>query len=265
MSKLFDALQRADTEPMSQTNGDRVMLGANNERLHGRKVTPLTPAAGTGAAAGYLPALEMDPVARQELTRLTHTVFLRPGGSRIVALSGAEPGVGCSWVTARIGELLASANAGSVCLVDANLSTPTLHHSFNVSNTRGLSEALLGSSAIKSQIQRLGGGLHLLSAGHSGEKAESLLASTAFRTCVEELRTEFDFILFDTPALAYTADGLAVAGRSEGLVLVVEAGQTNRETALRAAKNAAAAHVHVLGLVLNKRTYPVPSAIYNMF
>lgn len=265
MSKLFDALQRSDTETMSQTNGDRVILGVNNDRLHGRKVTPLTSPASVGPAAGHLPALEMDQVARQELTRLTHTIFLRPGGSRIVAFAGAEPGVGCSWVTARIGELLASANAGSVCLVDANLSSPTLHHAFDVSNTRGLSEALLGSSSAKSHVQRLGGGLHLLSAGHSGEKADALLASTAFRTCMEELRTDYDFILFDTPALAYTADALAVAGRSDGLVLVVEANSTNRETALRAAKNASAAHVHVLGLVLNKRTYPVPESLYKMF
>jgi len=37
---------------------------------------------------------------------------------------------------------------------------------------------------------------------------------------------------------------------------------TRRETALNAKKNLEAAQISMLGAVLNKRTYPIPEAIY---
>jgi Mrp family chromosome partitioning ATPase len=56
---------------------------------------------------------------------------------------------------------------------------------------------------------------------------------------------------------------LAIASTIDGLAMVVEADATNRETAFKAAKDAAAANVRMLGVVLNKRTYPIPEAIYS--
>jgi Mrp family chromosome partitioning ATPase len=93
-------------------------------------------------------------------------------------------------------------------------------------------------------------------------KTESMLGSSAFRVCMDELRASFDFVLFDTPPLAISYDALVVASRSDGLAMVVEANSTNRDMALRAAKDAALANVRMLGVVLNKRTYPIPESIY---
>jgi Mrp family chromosome partitioning ATPase len=95
-----------------------------------------------------------------------------------------------------------------------------------------------------------------------GPKAEILLASSAFRLLTEELHAFFDFVIFDTPPLATSSDALVVASRAEGLAMVVEADSTNREAALKAARHASAANVRILGVVLNKRTYPIPEAIY---
>lgn len=267
MSKIFEAFEN---EPMSQPNGDRSVLAGETDRFRSRRVAQMSSVILDGTADGTArstvvapPALEMDQATRQELTRLIQNLFLRPGGSRIVAFSGVQPGVGCSWLLARIAEVLADASAGSVCVVDANFRSPVLHTSFNTEHGRGFSDALVGSDPISTYVQSLGGGrLHLLSSGSVGEKAEPLLASTAFRVRVGELRAEFDYVLFDTAPLACRSDALAIASRIDGLALVVEADSTHRETALKVAKDAAAANVRMLGVVLNKRTYPIPAALY---
>lgn len=269
MSKIVERLDRADDRPMRHLNGDRPVITNETGRLPGSRVEQLTAedtavADGTAQRTAARPplGLEMDQVTRRELTRLTHTLFLSSGGSRAVAFSGVQSGAGCSWVLVRIAQLLADAGAGSVCVVDANFRTPMLHTYLHADNISGLSNALVDPHPVCKYARRLGGGLHLLSTGSVISKAASLLASSAFRGRVEELCASFSFVLFDTPPLAVSSDALAVASKLDGLAMVVEANSTNRETALKAAKDAAADNVHMLGVVLNKRTYPIPEAIY---
>jgi Mrp family chromosome partitioning ATPase len=218
------------------------------------------PAPRTLVAAPVSPGMDLD--TRRELTRLSHTLFLCSGAARLVAFSAVESGAGCSWVLVRIAHLLAEASAGSVCVVDANFQSPMLHTYLHASNSVGLSDALLDPEPIRNYVQRLGGGLGLLSTGSVIARAEPLLASSAFRARVDELRASFDHVLFDTPPLAESSDALVVASKLDGLAMVVEAGSTKRETAMKVAKDAAANNVRMLGVVLNKRTYPVPDAIY---
>ena len=270
MSKIFEALNRAENEPMNQPIQDRKAKAAEADRLLGRNVSQIPSVGFVDADAengivqlGPPPALEMDDPTRQELTRLVQSLFLRPNGLRLVTFSSAQSGAGCSWVVARLGQLLAEANAGSVCIVDANFRSPVQHYAFNKVNGNGLSDALISSEPVTAFVQPLGGGrLNLLTSGSERRKAEPLLASTAFLACIDELRNEFDYVLFDTPPLSVCSDALVVAGRVEGLALVVEAGSTDRETARRAAKDVAAANVRMLGVILNKRTYPIPAALY---
>lgn len=269
MNKIFEALESTDRRPISQANGDGSVFTADPDRASGRKITQIT-SPGIAIAdeplepptAGPSPAFEMDPSTRQELIRLTHTLFLSSGDTRVVAFSGVEPGAGCSWMLVRIAELLADADAGSVCIVDTDFHDPMLSEYFGVSSKCGLSDALVGPQPIQECVHRFGERLYLLSSGSGGPKAEILLASSAFRLRVDELRAIFDFVLFDTPPLATSSDALVVASRTDGLAMVVEADSTNRETALKAARHVAAANIRLLGAVLNKRTYPIPEAIY---
>jgi len=269
VNKIFETLDSTDRRPISQLNGDASVLTADPDRPANRKITQITsPGVAVAdepsqvAAVGPAPTLEMDPATRQELIRLTHTLFLGSAGARVVAFSGVEPGAGCSWMLVRIADLLADADAGSVCIVDTDFQNPTLHLYLGADNNCGLSDALVERQPLRDCVQRFGERLHVLSSGSVGPKAEILLASSAFRLLTEELRAVFDFVLFDTPPMATSSDALVVAGRTEGLAMVVEADSTNRETALKAARHAAAANVRVLGVVLNKRTYPIPEAIY---
>ena len=80
---------------------------------------------------------------------------------------------------------------------------------------------------------------------------------------VNELRKEFDYVLVDAPPLNDYSDALALGQISDGLVLVLEANATRRESAVRIADTLRASQIRVLGAVLNKRTFPIPEGLYS--
>jgi Mrp family chromosome partitioning ATPase len=76
------------------------------------------------------------------------------------------------------------------------------------------------------------------------------------------MRTAFDYVLIDAPALSTCNDAILLGGLSDGVVVVLKANTSRRETARKAVQDLHAANVRVLGAVLNQRTFPIPEAIY---
>lgn len=76
------------------------------------------------------------------------------------------------------------------------------------------------------------------------------------------LEKRFDYVLVDCPSLKHSSDALVVGKHCVGVCLVVAAGKTTQMQIRGALTTLALAAIPVLGLVLNKRTYPVPEFIY---
>src|SRR5215467_1847862 len=162
----------------------------------------------------------------EEIGALVQQLFLLPGASapRSVALTSTEPGAGCTWVTARIGEVLAGRIAGSVCLVDANLKDPGLHQQFGLDNRNGLRDALSQMDPIRSFARPLGlPNLFLIPAGAVDSSDQTPLASDRMRLRITELRSEFDIVLIDLPALNVSSDVIGMSALCEGVLLVLKA------------------------------------------
>jgi len=79
---------------------------------------------------------------------------------------------------------------------------------------------------------------------------------------VQELRDEFQYVLIDVPALNLYADAVAIGHIADGVVVVLHADSTRRESALRGLECLKDAGVEVLGAVLNRRTFPIPEFVY---
>lgn len=208
---------------------------------------------------------EFDPVAQEECLRLVQRIFLGQPTStgRAIVFAGIDPRAGCTRVCVDAAHTLAANNSGSVCLVEANFRAPSLPHLFGVPNHRGLVDALAGEGNIRtyaSQLQRPN--LWLLSAGAVTPGSSALLTSERFNLRFHELRKEFNYILVDAPALNLYADAVAVGRIADGVVVVLHADSTRRESALKALESLRAAHIEVLGAVLNRRTFPIPDFLY---
>lgn len=225
------------------------------------------------AAAAGLPrsqpavhtTLRRDPAIGGEITGIMQRVFLLAPASRVpeaVAFSAIDSGAGCSWTCARVAEALAEQACGKVCVVDANLRSPSLHEHFGVAASPGLSDALRNGQPVRAAprpVRR--DNLWFLAAG-STNAAEGLLQPARLRLVFAELRAQFDFLLVDTPPVGNYQDAVILSRLTDGIILVVGWNSTRRETARAAKLNFQAAGVRVVGAVLSKREFPIPEALY---
>ena len=181
-----------------------------------------------------LPAIDLhlDPLVRQQIAQLVQRLFLLERGPRAVVFSGLERGAGCSWIAARAASFLATQISGSVCLVDANLRYPVLHEIFGTENHHGLSDAIGSSAPLREFVRPLGPkNLWLLSCGSSDKDGNSLMAAEALRARLLQLRSEFNYIVIDTPPANQYRDALTLASGADGLVLILKANSSRRDTA----------------------------------
>ena len=269
MSRNFELLQNIgkEQEYFQPDHGLKEPLPAPPAAALPETYAPVAAAAAPAPAAAAEPlqfAMESSQLA--ELAKLVQRVFLLPGGqsNRTVVFTSSDSGNGCSWICARVGELLASQVTGSVCLVDANLHSPTLHAQFGVPNHHGLSDALRQSGSIRGYVSQLSRrNLALVSCGSDLKDAQGLVTSDRMRSRIHELRTEFEYVLIDCPSMNVSNEAISLGSASDGVVLVLKANSTRKERARGAVSDLQTAQVKVLGAVLNQRTFPIPDKIYN--
>ena len=96
----------------------------------------------------------------------------------------------------------------------------------------------------------------LMRVGKEGEEIDAGLDS------VDALRVNFDNILIDCRSLKESTDAAMLASSVDGVVVVVDAGQSRRDEILNAQRTVETAGGKFLGFVLNQRRYPVPEWLY---
>jgi Mrp family chromosome partitioning ATPase len=178
---------------------------------------------------------------------------------RLVVFAGVDHRRGCGEICSSVAEMLASDQDRQVCLVDANFRSPVLSEFFGTANNFGLADALSGVGSIRSYTQPAPNreSLRLLACGAIDCDSPSLLTSGRLRERLGELRAEFDVVIVDAPPLVEYSDAIALGKLADGVVLIVEAGSTRRETAAQATAGLRSSKVPILGAVLNNLAAPL--------
>jgi Mrp family chromosome partitioning ATPase len=249
MSKNFELLHRVAKDDFFKVPGAPApSAGVSKARLQ--------------ETAAAIPFRKASPDA--EIAKLVQRLFSQSGkgsGPKVISFSGITRDDRSSWICARAGEALADQEDASVCIVDANLMSPRLHVHFSAANRIGLTEALTTKEPIRSfAIPLSGENLWLMPSGVV--KPGFYPSVERYRERFTELREAFDFVLISAPALSRETDATLVAQLADGIVLIVEANHTRRETVRRAKEQLESAHVRLLGAVLDQRTFPIPEKLY---
>lgn len=139
-----------------------------------------------------------------------------------------------------------------VLLIDSDLRKPKLHQIFKARNVGGLSSYLTGKVPFKEAIQKTSvENVWLLPSGPIPPNPTEILNSKKMKEMREEVKTGFDFILFDTPPILAVSDGLIVSSLAEGLVLVINGDKLTRKAFLNAVEELRRAKVNILGVIFN--------------
>ena len=173
---------------------------------------------------------------------------------KTLLVTSALSGEGKTTTVANLGAVFARAGASTI-IVDADLRKPRQHKLFKVDNRSGLTTALVADDACQMDGNLKESGvpnLRLLASGPRPPNPSELLGSDRMGSMIDRLGKEADIVLLDTPPCLAVSDAAVLASRVDGILLVLEAGKTRREAAVRAKESLEQVGGHVLGVILTK-------------
>ncbi len=189
-----------------------------------------------------------------ECTRAIRTNLLfmspdRPFKRLLVTSSGPQEGKS----TTAINLGIAMAQSGNrVLLIDTDMRRPRLHKAFGVSNEKGVSSVVVGEGRIEDAIKSTEiPGLFVMPCGPIPPNPAELLHTQAFGDLLNKLGERFDRVVLDTPPVGAVADAVVLSTQVDGVVVVLKAGQTNRDLAKRTVRALRDVKANIYGAVLN--------------
>ncbi|MDZ5509075.1 CpsD/CapB family tyrosine-protein kinase [Enterococcus cecorum] len=192
-------------------------------------------------------------ISEQYRTVRTNLQFAVAGDQplRSMAVVSSGPGEGKSTSSANLAVVFAQAGR-RVLLVDADMRKATVHKSFGLSNEVGLSNLVSGQQSASSVIQPSGvDNLSVMTAGPTPPNPAELLNSHRMNVVIEELYQMFDLIVFDLPPVMTVADGLIMASKTDGTVVVIREGVTRKDSIIEAKNRLIQAKARILGVIYN--------------
>ncbi|MBD1937390.1 polysaccharide biosynthesis tyrosine autokinase [Microcoleus sp. FACHB-68] len=198
----------------------------------------------------------LSPSFFQEAFRLLYTKFRflkLDKRIRSLVISSATSGDGKSTVALNLAKA-AAVMGQRVLLVDANLRRPQIHTQLGLAPQKGLSDVIssniqVNNVIIKSQIEE---NLWVLTAGKMLTDAPQFLSSKNMQYLMNKLKSAFDLVIYDAPPLLNVADSKFLAANTDGLILVVRMGKTNRTVLTQVLDRLSTGDFPVLGVIANE-------------
>lgn len=272
MSRIYDALQRADRERQA-TQETAVPKSAEPYAAPGAGELPPAEAGislGEIALHPWKPSLTALPTLGERGECIEQFRSLRSqiyqfrdqGPLKTILVSSGMPSEGKSFVTANLAISLARNKNNNILLIDADLRSPSLHSLLGAPRKPGLTEYLAGNATAEEILQsnqdpriiesgRVLGipNFTFIPAGAGGDNSSELIANHRSQELIATLAPYFDWILIDTPPALAFADAVDLARAADAVLLVARGASTTYDVAQRA--QATFSNSRVLGFVLN--------------
>ncbi|WP_341531519.1 polysaccharide biosynthesis tyrosine autokinase (plasmid) [Nostoc sp. UHCC 0302] len=169
---------------------------------------------------------------------------------KTIVVTSAVPKEGKSLVSANLAVAIAQLGR-QVLLIDADMRVPSQHHLWQLSNTAGLSEVLVGQAKFNNAVCKVMNNLDVLNAGVKPLNPLALLDSKRMVSLIEDCSDKYDFVIIDAPPLLFAADALTLSHMSDGLLLVARPGVIDSSSASLAQEMLERSGQNILGLVVN--------------
>jgi succinoglycan biosynthesis transport protein ExoP len=174
---------------------------------------------------------------------------------RVILVTSPRPKAGKTTTVANLGISLAEIGR-RVLLIDGDLRRPRLGKLFGLQFATGLSDALLaegdGTITLDSVVRPCTvPGLYVLPGGSEPANISKLLHSAHLDSLVERARSEYDFVLIDSPPMMGMADARLLSRNADGVILISRAGETSPEQLTEAKERLADDGTPVIGTILN--------------
>jgi len=137
-------------------------------------------------------------------------------------------------------------------LVDSDLRRPAIHTALRTSKAPGLADVIRNEMEI-SKVKRTlkNKNIEVITAGNIPANVTEVVGSRKIATVLTSLRDDFDAVIIDAPPLVIS-DAYNLASKVDGVILVLEPGQTREEQAQVMKEQLNRAGARVIGVVFNR-------------
>ena len=187
---------------------------------------------------------------------------------KVMAVTATSPSEGKSMVCTNLA--ITTAQAGTkTLLVECDLRKPVISKAFGVDRNPGLTDVLLGNYSLgevtktitdimvgemsMDQVMATAGldNLNLLTCGTIPPNPSELIDSQRLVELIDEVKREYDLVLFDTPPILSTSDPMILGTKVDAVLLVYRVGAVSRTLLKRSATQLEQVNATLLGVVLN--------------
>lgn len=172
---------------------------------------------------------------------------------RVLGFISAFPGEGKTTLAKNFASSVAQSGARTL-LIDGDLRKHTLSSLFR-DEEQGLVDVVADFSKLKTAMKiETTTNLHILPSGVKDRIANSsqILSSPALADVIQQLRSEYAYIIFDLPPIGPVIDARAGVNLFDGFFMVVAWGQTPRSGASACLLSQPALHERCIGVIYNK-------------
>lgn len=172
---------------------------------------------------------------------------------RIIGVSSALAGEGKSLSSVNLAHSLAQLDK-RVLLMDCDMRRPSLNAKLPIQKTPGLSNYLTRQVDKKEIIQKYTTEecrFDVVSSGRNPPNPIELLSSERMQKMLEELRSDYDYIILDLPPVGEVSDALVASKLADGILLVVRQNYCDRNALADAVNQFKFVDTRILGVVLN--------------
>jgi len=195
----------------------------------------------------------LPPELRDEFKRLRNAILLATEAhrSQVLLICGVAPGDGASFVAKNLSLTLAEFDKLQVARFE--VATPT---------SEGGSQIIEGASSY--QLTLRGGdaaNLREVASVQVNVSLNDLRSHCHIPAMMEKLRSRFDYVLIDAPAIGAHSEVALLAAQTDGVILVAQQNETKCARVEEARATLQSAQAKILGVVLNRRRDSLPQAI----
>lgn len=175
-----------------------------------------------------------------------------PGRPLAMTVTSPGPNDGKSLISSNLALSFAVAGARTL-LIDGDIRRGEQGKTFKVAAKPGLVEYLDGTALIAEVLYPVAAheNLTLIPAGARRRKGPELLATPRLTQLINQMSSEYDVIIVDSPPLGAGFDAYALATATVNMALVMRAGVTDRRMAAAKMEIVDTLPVRVMGAVLN--------------
>jgi succinoglycan biosynthesis transport protein ExoP len=255
-TRVLGVIPQADAKELFETFKDKLP----------EDVAAVSPAQMVNMVAHYVPKSMM----AESFRGLRTNIQFKDATDEIktLAITSASPQEGKTIVSVNLAITMAQAGTKTL-LIGSDMRKPMIARIFGGSHAPGLSEILLGNcpwhEAVQTVTDMIVGklsleevlltpgldNLHLIPAGSIPPNPAELMESKRLKEFVEEAKSEYELLLFDSPPILSTADAVILGSKTDGVLLVYRVGSVSRGLLKRATAQLEQVNSRIVGVILN--------------